>query len=297
MPKQHFSLLDWRVLRLIVNADDFGLTPGVNRAIVEAHNHGIVTSATLMANGPAFDDAIHLAQSASQLSIGCHVVLVDGAPVSDPSLVPTLTNAKGLLRHSLNNFALPAITGKLDPAEIQVEAIAQIRKLQAAGVSVSHIDTHKHTHMIPVVLQALLAAASTCGIRAVRNPFGVLHFSTLLNRPGLWKQYSKVALLNQFGKGFRKTVANAGLVTPDGTMGIVATGSLDDRLFDNIVDAVPDGTWELVCHPGYNDADLDRVHTRLRESRAVELRLLTSPAAREVLNRRGVQLISYRDLT
>ena len=282
--------------RLIVNADDFGLTPGVNRAIIEAHHQGIVTSATLMANGSAFDDAIGLTQSAPQLSIGCHVVLVDGAPVSDPSLVPTLTNAKGLLRNSLNNFALRAISGNLAPAEIQTEAVAQIRKLQAAGISVSHIDTHKHTHMIPVVLQALLAAARTCGIRAVRNPFGVLHFSTLLKRPRLWKQSGKVALLNRFGKGFRKTVAQAGLVTPDGTLGIVATGSLDDRLFDNIVDTIPEGTWELVCHPGYNDADLDRLRTRLRESRAVELRILTSPEAREALERRGIELVSYGQL-
>jgi len=285
------------VRRLIVNADDFGLTPGVNRAIVEAHRQGIVTSATLMANGSAFDDAIHLTQSAQQLSIGCHVVLVDGAPVSAPSLVPTLINAKGLLSKSLNNFALRAISGNLAPAEIQTEAVAQIQKLQAAGISVSHLDTHKHTHMIPTVLQALLVAARTCGIRAVRNPFGVLHFSTLLKRPGLWKQSSKVALLNRFGKGFRKTVAQAGLVTPDGTLGIVATGSLDDRLFDNIVDTIPEGTWELVCHPGYNDADLDRLRTRLRESRAVELRILTSPEAREALERSGIELVSYRQLT
>lgn len=98
-------------------------------------------------------------------------------------------------------------------------------------------------------------------------------------------------------RGSEKTVTQAGLVTPDGTLGIVATGSLDDRLFDNIVDTIPEGTWELVCHPGYNDADLDNIRTRLRESRAVELRILTSPEAREALGRRGIELVSYRQLT
>jgi len=285
------------VRRLIVNADDFGLTSGVNRAIVEAHRQGIVTSATLMANGSAFDDALQTAQSTSQLSIGCHIVLVDGTPVSDPSQVSTLVTTPGILCDSLSNFALRAISGAVNPTEIEAEAIAQIRKLQAAGVTVSHIDTHKHTHMIPRVLRPLLSAARTCGIRAVRNPFGVLHFSSLLGRPRLWKQYSKLAILNRFGNGFRKTVAKAGLVTPDGTLGIVATGSLDDRLFADILNTLPDGTWELVCHPGYNDADLDRVRTRLRASRAVELRLLTSPEIRETLTRRGIQLISYHELT
>jgi hopanoid biosynthesis associated protein HpnK len=282
---------------LIVNADDFGLTPGVNRAIIEAHRQGIATSATLMANGSAFDDAVHAAQSTSQLSIGCHVVLVDGTPISDPSRAPTLVTTQGSFRDSLNIFALRAMSSAINPSEIEAEAIAQIRKLQTAGVTVSHIDTHKHTHMIPRVLRPLLSAARTCGIRAIRNPFGVLHFSSLLGRPGLWKQYGKVAFLNRFGKSFRKNVAQAGLVTPDGTLGIVATGSLDDRLFANILDTVPDGTWELVCHPGYNDADLDRVRTRLRDSRAVELRLLTFPGIHETLTQRGIQLISYRDLT
>ncbi len=283
--------------RLIVNADDFGLTLGVDRGIVEAHGQGIVTSATVMTNAAAFDDAIQRAKSAPRLSTGCHVVLVDGLPVLDGKQIPTLTS--GAAAHfypSLSSFALRAVGGRIHPDEIEAEATAQIRKLQATGIVVSHFDTHKHTHIFPQVLQPLLRAARACGVTAVRNPFGPLHLSIVAKRPSLWKRHAKVTFLNRLGKSFRRSVSSAGLLTPDGTLGIVATGALDLGLFESIVDSLPEGTWELVCHPGYNDAELARVRTRLRESRELELRVLTSADAREMLVRRGVQLISYHDL-
>jgi hopanoid biosynthesis associated protein HpnK len=288
------------VRRLIVNADDFGLTQGVNRAIVEAHSQGIVTSSTLMANGRAFDDAVHRATSAVQLSIGCHVVLVDGSPVlGKKQTITTLSNGKfddGRFYDSLNGFALRVVSGRINDDDIEAEATAQIRKLQTAGIVVSHLDTHKHTHILPRVLRPLLRAARTCGVPAMRNPFGPVHITGVSNRPHLWKQFGKVTVLNRLGKSFRKSVAAAGILTPDGTVGIVATGAMDLRLFENIVNSLPEGTWELVCHPGYNDAELAGIRTRLRDSRVKELQLLTSPEAREILDRSGVQLTSYRDL-
>jgi hopanoid biosynthesis associated protein HpnK len=287
------------VRRLIVNADDFGLTQGVNRAIVEAHEHGVVTSSTLMAIGQAFDDAIQCAKSASRLSVGCHVVLVDGVPVFGGRQTPTLFDQKannGRFYESLGAFAWRAVRGSVDADEIQAEVTAQIRKLQAAGVVVSHLDTHKHTHIFPPVLRPLLRAARACGVPAVRNPFGPVHISIVAKRPGLWKRYGQITALSRLGSTFRRSVAGAGMFTPDGTVGIVSTGVMDAGLFRSIVDKLPEGTWEFVCHPGYNDAELGSIRTRLRESRAEELRLLTSPEAREILGRNGVQLISYRDL-
>jgi hopanoid biosynthesis associated protein HpnK len=292
-------LLDCRVRRLIINADDFGLTQGVNRAIVEAHRDGIVTSSTLMANGRAFDHAIQRAKSEPGLSVGCHVVLVNGAPVLDTRKTSTLSDKKtpdGRFYESLSGMAIRATLGRVDADEIEAEVAAQIRKLQAAGVTVSHLDTHKHTHIFPPVLRPLLRAARSCGVRALRNPFGPVRFSILAKYPSLWKRYSQVAVLNGLGGRFRRSVADAGMLTTDGTVGIVATGAMDHYLFGSIVDSLPEGTWELVCHPGYNDAELDSIRTRLRESRAEELRLFTSPDVREILTRSGVQLISYRDL-
>ncbi len=129
----------------------------------------------------------------------------------------------------------------------------------------------------------------------MRNPLGPVHISIAAKRPSLWKRYSQIAVLNRLGRTFRKSVTDEGMFTPDGTVGVVATGAMDDRLFKEIVDSLPEGTWEFVCHPGYNDAELGSIRTRLRESRAEELRLLTSPEARYILDRSEVQLISYRD--
>jgi hopanoid biosynthesis associated protein HpnK len=286
------------VRRLIVNADDFGYTAGVNRAIVEAHSRGVVTSSTLMANGPAFAEAARLATTLPKLSIGCHVVLIDGRPVLSAEQLPSLTKGS-LFRNGLMTFAARAIAGRVDADEITAEATAQIRKLQSAGIAVSHIDTHKHTHLFPKILRPLLRAAASCGIRAVRNPFGPrlpLRSSHLLARPGLWARYAEVRIVGGFAGKFRAAVDREGFIAPDGTLGIVVTGSLDETLFHAIARSIPQGTWEFVCHPGYNDADLQQAETRLRQSRETELRVLTLPTAREVLSQQGIELISYREL-
>ncbi len=288
--------------RLIVNADDFGFTAGVNRAIVEAHTRGIVTSTTLMASGPAFDDAVRLAKEAPRLDVGCHLVLIDGEPVLDAVRLPSITSRNsGAARFGdgLKSFAARALTSRFDPAEIEAEASAQIRKIQSAGIGVSHVDSHKHTHLFPAVLRPVLRAALACGVRAVRNPFGPrkpLTSTELLARPSLWTRYAEVRILGALGGKFHDAAKRQGMITPDGTLGIVVTGALDERLFRAIATIIPEGTWEFVCHPGYNDADLQRANTRLRESRETELRVLTMPEARSLLEAEGIALISYREL-
>ena len=288
--------------RLIVNADDFGFTAGINRAIVEAHTRGIVTSTTLMANGRAFTDAVCSAATVPRLSVGCHVVLIDGVPVLDAKQLPSITtsNSSGSrFRDGLKSFAARALAGRLNPLQIELEVSAQIRRLQSAGVSVSHVDTHKHTHLFPAVLRPLLRAARACDVRAVRNPFGPskpLKSSALLARPGLWTRYAEVRILRTLAAKFREAATREGFVTPDGTLGIVVTGALDEKLFRGIAAIIPEGTWEFVCHPGYNDADLSSATTRLRQSRETELQVLTMPEARQLLLDQGIALISYCDL-
>lgn len=288
--------------RLIVNADDFGFTSGVNRAIIEAHTRGVVTSSTLMANGPAFAEATQLAETVPRLSVGCHVVLIDGEPVLSAEEIPSLTSRSGAprFRDGLKAFAAWAVAGRIDADEITAEATAQIRKIQSVGIIVSHVDTHKHTHLFPQILRPLLRAAAACGVRAVRNPFGPrlpLRSSQLLRRPGLWTRYAETRVLSRFAGKFREAVDRDGFATADGTLGIEVTGTLDETLFHAIAHSIPEGTWEFVCHPGYNDADLRAAKTRLRDSREIELQALTLPAAREVLSQQGIQLISYYDLS
>jgi hopanoid biosynthesis associated protein HpnK len=277
--------------RLIINADDFGLTSGVNRGIIESHEHGVVTSATLMACGEKFAQAAALAAQAPRLSVGCHVVLVDGIPALDAAAVSTLT-VGSKFRERLTNFAALAATGRLDSAQIEAEVTAQIQNLQGAGIQVSHLDSHKHTHMFPVVLKGMLRAAKNCGIHAVRNPFEPLVFATV----GHWKRQFQLRLMRRFRASFQAGLAEAGVVTPDGCVGIAATGGLTQKTFESLIQNLPEGTWEFVSHPGYNDAELDKVQTRLRDSREKELAILTSAATREALQQQGIQLISFRDL-
>lgn len=293
--------------RLIVNADDFGLTPGVNRAIAEAQRDGIVTSATLMANSAAFDEAAamatKLAAGGAAFSVGCHVMLMDGQPLLPPAQVPTLlapgANGVSKFRDDVSSFALASFRGKLSGAEIEAEAAAQFQRLLAAGVQPSHFDTHKHAHMFPAALKPLLRAARAAGVKAVRNPFGQLWplpFGHIFRRRKLWLRFAEMSVLRNFAGRFRREVQDHGLKTPDGSMAVLVTGSLDRQLFTAMMDALPEGTWEFVCHPGYSDNDLDRVRTRLRKSREQELQLLTSADAREILRQRNIELISFHEL-
>ena len=279
--------------RLIVNADDFGLTEGVNRGIREGHERGIVTSATLMACGKRFDQAASVARTLPRLSVGCHVVLVDGQPTANPSEISSLLLERTTaFRERLTSFAAKAASGRLDEPEVEVEISAQIRKLQAAGVPVSHLDSHKHTHMFPGVLRGMLRAAQKSGVRAIRNPFEPLVFAKFAR----WKRRFQLRMMSSFRQHFRRALDEAGIVAPDGCIGVAVTGGLDQESFRQLIESLPEGTWEFVSHPGYNDQELDQVKTRLRQSRETELGILTSEASKEVLQREQVHLISYREL-
>jgi predicted glycoside hydrolase/deacetylase ChbG (UPF0249 family) len=326
------------VRKLIVNADDFGLTAGVNRGIVESNSGGVVSSTTLMANGPAFEDAVVAARSVPNLSIGCHVVLVDGTPVSPPNAVDTLLAVRsaepGKFYSSLSAFAARAMLGGFDRDQLVTEITAQIRKLQAAGIQVTHLDTHKHAHIFPEILIALLRAARICGVRAIRNPIvpvKAMPAKQFKNKRELWKRYGQVRVLHSFSKQFHQRTKRAGLLTPDGVIGVIETGSRDalkdtlknsskddpknsskddpknssgnnrghssgySSLLRQTLSNLPEGTWEFVCHPGYSDDALRAVHTRLLDSRDEERRLLTSAELRQFLEQEKIQVISYRE--
>lgn len=283
--------------RLIVNADDFGLTSGVNRAIVEGNRSGIVTSATLMANAKATDAAIDLAKTQPSLKTGCHVVLIDGAPLA--ANLPTLTNSSSRFRNSLKQFATAAVRKRIAAEEIQREVEAQIRKLQSRGINLTHLDSHKHTHMFPHVLRPLLHAAKACGIRAIRNPFEPLRswpIAMVLGAPELWLRSAGVMAFQMFAEEFRRALKEQGMVSTDGTVGIAVTGMLDQKRLLRILEALPEGTWELVCHPGYSDFDLQAAGTRLTKSREIELSALTSIEIKKALALHQIELITYADL-
>ena len=210
--------------RLIINADDFGLTSGVNRGIVESHAHGVVTSATLMACGEKFAEAAVLSAQEPRLSVGCHVVLVDGVPVLDAATVPSLTVGPKF-RDRLTNFAMRAASGRLDP-EVEAEVTAQIQKLQAARYCGFPSGLAQAYPYVPGCAEGDAARRQKVRHPGVRNPFEPLVVATVRH----WKRQFQLRLMRRFRAGFQEALVEAGVVTPDGCVGIAATGGLTQEL-------------------------------------------------------------------
>jgi predicted glycoside hydrolase/deacetylase ChbG (UPF0249 family) len=286
--------------RLIINADDFGLTTGINRAIAELHQARALTSATLMATGPAFSDAVAIARANPTLGVGCHIVFTDGTPASPPGTIPTLLGPDGKnFRPSLLDFIQALLRGAIREDDIEREALAQIQKLRQAGIAITHLDTHKHTHLFPAVIRPLLRVAERTSIRAIRNPFEQ-SWSLALGHGNRLRRL-QVKLLRGLHTKFEQQsqIRSAHILTTDGTIGISATGHLDTPTLHEILHALPtgaDATFELCCHPGYNDTDLDRITTRLRLHRDIERQALLTKIPELALHPNAPQLIHYGDL-
>ena len=282
--------------RLILNADDFGLTPGVNRAIQELHHAGVLTSATLMASAAAFDDAVAIARATPTLGVGCHIILVDGTPISHPASIPSLIGPDGQhFRTSLADFAQALLRGRVRESDIEREASAQVRKLQRAGIEITHLDTHKHTHMFPTVTRSILRVAENSSIRAIRNPFEPKWCRNL--GQGNFLRRLQLTLLNRLRTQFQThpQIRNGDVLTTAGSAGVSATGQLNSESLRRILTAAPEGLWEVVLHPGYNDTDLATIATRLRTHRDIEREALLSVVPRFLLQPNPPELIHYGD--
>jgi predicted glycoside hydrolase/deacetylase ChbG (UPF0249 family) len=281
--------------RLIVNADDFGQTPGINLAVEELYRAGALTSATLMAGGSAFESAVEIARRNPRLGVGCHVVLVDGTPIAPADSVPSLLGPDGkTFRSSIADFAVAALRGGIRPEDVEREAIAQMQRLQHAGIQITHLDTHKHTHLFPAVLAPLLRAAKSAGVHSLRRPFEPRWSATLAGEPLLRRLQLKA--LGQFAPSFDQLILGAPdtVRVPAGTLGIAATGTLNAQRLRAILNALPQsGTFELCCHPGHVDAALVAQKTRLRATRETEFCALLEVIPEILRTQVPPQLIHY----
>jgi predicted glycoside hydrolase/deacetylase ChbG (UPF0249 family) len=185
--------------------------------------------------------------------------------------------------------------GRIRDQEIEAEAIAQIRRIQSSGLTVSHIDSHKHVHAFPRVLAPLLRAARHCGVHRVRNPFEPW-WSLKATRPAGTLRRMQVHAMRTQGRAFARLTSEHGMMTADGSIGLLATGILDDSVLRSLLQAMPPGTWELVCHPGYSDSALDQARTRLRASREVERSALLAVVPEALRNDSGLALIDFHQL-
>lgn len=264
---------------LAVNADDFGFTRDVNAGIVEAHLHGILTSTTLMANGVEFDDAVSLARAHPTLDVGVHFVLVGGRSLLDPSRALPRT-VSGLIQA----IALRRI-------RVYDELRAQMAKVVEAGLRPTHVDTHKHTHLLPPVLDALARLAEEFDVRWVRRPFDLPLSGSPDDVP--WKTRA-VSRSFSFVRGhFNRVLARRHCFSTDWFAGFQSTGRFGPQFVVHLLDHLPPGSTEFMVHPGYCTAELQAARTRLKESREQELRALLDPSVIEAVRRNSIQLTPY----
>ncbi len=243
--------------RLIINADDFGFTQDVNAGIVHAHREGVLTSTTLMANGDAFDDAVQLARNTPTLDIGCHLALVQGR---------SLITGKPLPETLLQLIAALAARRIDAYAELR----AQIEKIVSVGICPTHLDSHKHTHILPNVFRVVVRLAHEFGIPYVRRP--------------------AYALANRY---YRRLATSYNVRMTDHFLGFRLTGSLTEDRFAASILSLREGTTEFMCHPGFLGPELKQARTRLKESRVRELEALTSPRIRQLMAAESIRLEAF----
>jgi len=263
------------VRKLVVNADDFGFTRDVNQGIVQAHRDGILTAATLMATGAAFDDAVRLARETPSLDIGVHLVLVGDRPF--PATVTQLVRAM--------------ILGRIP---VYDELRKQIQRILDAGLQPTHLDTHKHTHLLPPVLDVVARLSQEFKIPWVRRPFDFPLTPAVTGISQAKRIVSKS--LGVLRGHFARVLARHGCRSTDHFAGFQVTGRYGAAELARLIRSLPEGSTEFMCHPGICGEELRGARTRLKGSREQELRALTSAEVRAALTDCRVELVRYSEL-
>jgi chitin disaccharide deacetylase len=285
------------IRQLVINADDFGLTDGVNQGIVSAYANGVLTSTSLFANAPATAEAIRLSQTLPALGIGAHLTLVDGAPTLSARQIPSLVTDGGRFRSSWRPFIVACLRGQVSMAEVEQELTAQIERLQDAGIALTHVDAHKHVHAYPPIFAIVARLAVRFGVPVVRVPYEQ-------PSPVSWdaeaadarRTTRRQAWLNAamwpWARRNYRTAAALGLRTPR-FAGRIHTGVLSRSALRALIRAIRPGVTELMVHPGLQDAALKATGTRLLQSREAELALLCGLETRAVLARERIELVRH----
>ena len=259
--------------RLIVNADDFGLAESVNRGIMESHRDGILTSASLLTNGLAFEQAVALSRQLPNLSVGVHLNISEGTPLSPAGRIPTLVNEHGKLHLTPLLLSIGILAGKVRRDDIRSECRAQILRAFDVGLKPTHLDGHLHVHILPQMSSIMLDLAREFHIRHVRCPAENLEVTL----PSLWnlggrriaalKRFAIAYGVSSFARPFRERLRVAGLPRSDAFYGLVHTGFLDAKALSALLRFVPDGVTEFMCHPGYASPELESLGGSLSRSR------------------------------
>lgn len=280
--------------KLIVNADDLGLTVGVNDGIFDSHDLGILSSASLFAHAPATADAIRRARSRPSLGIGAHLTLVDGSPTLPSTHVPTLVEDDGRFRASWKPFIVACLRGRVAMDQVERELTAQIDRIRAEGIRLTHLDAHKHVHAFPPIFAIVVRLARRFEVPVVRVPYerwSSVRGDGAQQQAARRQSLANLALLPWARRDYR-TAAAHGVRTPE-FIGRIHTGIMNAGSIDASLRRLRPGITELMVHPGYVDDALRQMPTRLLSSRAEEVDLLCDPAVREVVTNEGIQLLRH----
>jgi hopanoid biosynthesis associated protein HpnK len=281
---------------VIFSADDFGMSPAVNRGIVAAHRDGVLTNASVMVNGAAYADAVAQARAHPRLGVGLHLVLLQGRATVPPADAPALVEAPGVFSNNpvgagLRYFFTPRLRGQLER-----EIRAQLEKFLSAGLALSHVDGHLNIHMHPTVLDILLRVAPQYRIRAIRLPREPLRISLRLDNRERFRKLVESVTFTALTAWARRRLAVHGIRHPDQLFGLHQSGHVTEAYLLGVLQRLPPGVTEIYCHAAMLDAEARRWRPAGYESEA-ELAALTSPNVRAAIAAAGIIPISYEELT
>jgi len=271
---------------LIVSADDFGLTEGINEGIIKSFNEGIVTSASLMVNTPAFKHAVDLARRHPDLAIGVHLNLLKGRPLQPAGEVRSLVNTNGIF-YTLPQFIPRLLLGRIDFAEVERELRSQIEMICATGLKATHLDSHRHFHIYPSILRLVIRLAREYEINRIRYPLGISIF------PAGFKELTLTILAQRA----RRMLDENNIRHNERFYDLlkIETGSDYLRAFARFCEDLPQGVTELDCHPGFITKELDGIEASIH-NREKQIEILTSPDIKRLLQQYDIRLISYEDI-
>ena len=274
--------------QLIVNADDLGLTPGVNRGILRAFQDGIVTSASLLVTGSAFEEAVALARQNPELDVGLHLTLVEERAVLGREILPTLVDETGRFPPTSGEFFRRVVLGRINWDEVEREIAAQIARFQKTGLRLSHLDSHQHLHMFPPVFQIVRRLTRRIDNVWIRNSAGPWRKSPGILM-GRWVKQLGLNLTCLSARGYSPPLPQM----PDGMFGFEVSGCLTRSALEQILRKIPDGLYELICHPGEGDKETCRQYRHWGYRWAEELEALTASETRRLLQEQKIALTSF----
>jgi hopanoid biosynthesis associated protein HpnK len=268
--------------RLIVTADDFGLTEGINDGIVEAHSRGIVTRASIIANGEAFEHAVLLSKQFIDLKIGIHLTLVAETPINQPDKIKSLIASNGKFVLNYKAFLSRYIMRKITLDEVYLEWESQIQEVLNSGININHIDSHQHLHMLPGLFNIAVALAHKYQINKIR----------MLHHDIVSIQNFKALILTSLSFANKKKIKRSGIAFADNFLGLKYSGHLDENIILKLLYNIPAGTTEMMCHPGYADNIYYQKYTNWNYEPDIELKALVSKRVKEKIISCNIKLIS-----